>query len=69
MYPAVTAPSPLPPADPSTAALPQEARRLECLHCGAFTRHVMGRATYGAHGNLLVQWWTCAQCGEGETIP
>ena len=55
-------------ANPADLAGSREARRLECLQCGRFTRHVQGRATYGAHGALLVQWWRCTVCGEGETI-
>ena len=53
---------------PANLAGSREARLLECLQCGRPTRHVRGRVTYGARGALLVQWWQCTVCGEGETI-
>ena len=43
-------------------------RRLECLACERVTDHVRGPATIGRDGTLLVQWWTCAECRESNTV-
>ncbi len=45
-----------------------EVRRLECLACERRTDHVRGPATYAKDGSLLVQWWTCAECRESNTV-
>lgn len=46
----------------------QPTRSLECLPCGTVTPHTRGRATYGPDDQLLVQWWKCTLCPEGEAI-
>ncbi len=43
-------------------------RPKQCLHCEVATPHVPGRRTFGINGDLLVQWWSCTRCDEGETI-
>ena len=43
-------------------------RRLECVPCGQVTPHVLGEQTIGTDGTLLVQWWRCTECEEGNTI-
>jgi hypothetical protein len=50
------------------AAGSQEIRRLECLSCDATTDHVRGPVTLAADGSVLVQWWTCRECLDGQTI-
>lgn len=50
------------------AAGDDRVRRLECLPCERVTDHVRGPATFGKDGSLLVQWWTCAECREGNTV-
>ncbi len=47
---------------------PDEVRRLECLGCGRRTDHVRGPVTIGPDGAILVQWWTCRECRDGQTI-
>ncbi len=66
------------PAHPTPLSLPakrcpgttvtQQTRELECLPCGTRTPHVRGRATYSVTGELLVQWWKCTECPEGEAL-
>ncbi|MDQ6525726.1 hypothetical protein RB608_19070 [Nocardioides sp. LHD-245] len=60
----------VPAPDPRPADLGDglEVLLLECLQCGRRTRHIKGRATYGVRNDLLVQWWHCTVCTEGETI-
>lgn len=54
------------PGQPAAGA--EQARRLECLACERTTDHVRGPATIGKDGVLLVQWWTCAECRESNTV-
>lgn len=63
-------PSPLsvPPRRPAGDADDRPTRTIECLPCAGPTPHVLGRATRGADGQLLVQWWKCTACAEGEAI-
>lgn len=46
----------------------EQGRRLECLACERLTDHVRGPATIGRDGTVLVQWWTCAECRESNTV-
>ncbi len=64
----MTSPSLSPVPTPAELALRQQTLLLDCIPCGRATRHIMGRATYGLDAELLVQWWTCTACSEGETI-
>lgn len=43
-------------------------RELPCIACGAITEHVPGPTTRGADGEVLVQWWSCTACDEGNTV-
>ncbi len=43
-------------------------RTLECLSCERLTEHVLGPATIGKDGKVLVQWWTCGECRESNTV-
>lgn len=43
-------------------------RRLECVPCGRRTPHVVGEQTVAADGAVLVQWWRCTECEEGNAI-
>ncbi|QSR28495.1 hypothetical protein CFH99_22990 [Nocardioides aromaticivorans] len=43
-------------------------RRLECVPCGRRTPHVVGEQTVGTDGRVLVQWWRCTECEEGNAI-
>lgn len=43
-------------------------RRLECVPCGRRTPHVVGEQTVDADGRVLVQWWRCTECEEGNAI-
>ena len=53
---------------PADIAAKTETRVFRCLACGVVGPHVKGRATYGSTGELLVQWWACTACEEGEAI-
>jgi hypothetical protein len=46
----------------------QDVRQLECLACEKITDHLRGPVTYAADGSVLVQWWTCLECQEGQTV-
>ncbi|WP_436698173.1 STAS domain-containing protein [Nocardioides sp. BYT-33-1] len=43
-------------------------RLLTCMACGATTEHVPGPQTRGPDGAVLVQWWSCTACDEGNTL-
>jgi len=43
-------------------------RPLRCLACGTTTEHVPGPTTRGRDGEVLVQWWSCTECEEGNTV-
>ncbi|WP_377319896.1 STAS domain-containing protein [Pimelobacter simplex] len=43
-------------------------RLLECLACAALTEHVPGETTVGPDGSVLVQWWRCTRCPEGNAV-
>ena len=43
-------------------------RRLECVPCGRRTPHVLGEQTVATDGTVLVQWWRCTECEEGNAI-
>ncbi|GAA3652779.1 hypothetical protein GCM10022237_10860 [Nocardioides ginsengisoli] len=47
---------------------PQAMRQLECLSCEKITDHLRGPVTYAQDGSVLVQWWTCSECREGQTV-
>ncbi|KRB78463.1 hypothetical protein ASE01_04150 [Nocardioides sp. Root190] len=63
---------------PTPEAMPQRSRAfsdpgvvtrtVECLSCGSATVHVKGRVTHDRQGGLLVQWWDCTACEEGEAV-
>ncbi len=58
-----------PPGDVSDRAGTQaESRVLRCLACGGMTAHVRGPTTRGADGSFMVQWWSCTECDEGNTV-
>ena len=63
------APSPLSiPSQRQSTDVEEPIRIAECLPCAASTPHVLGMATYGPDGELLVQWWKCTRCPEGEAV-
>ncbi|TNM44237.1 hypothetical protein FHP29_05915 [Nocardioides albidus] len=41
---------------------------LHCLPCGACTPHALGPQTLAPDGSVLVQWWRCTECAEGQTV-
>lgn len=47
---------------------PAEQALLSCLCCGRDTVHRPGPVTVGRDGTVLVRWWRCTECAEGQTI-
>lgn len=47
---------------------PVKRRMLECICCGRTTAHVPGEQTVAADGQVLVQWWRCTECEEGNAV-
>ncbi|WGX97887.1 STAS domain-containing protein [Nocardioides sp. L-11A] len=61
-------PPPGPPPEPPPEPTVGQRRLLACLSCGATTAHVPGPRTLGADGEVIVQWWSCTACDEGNTL-